>query len=184
MEKSNYSVDQLGSNLNELQIDLATTKANLDVQKDFNDHLFKQLEGASGNLTKCILENGKLTNDLDYLKKSYESNLNQIQEDLDKKEEEIQELKSKKGEELKIVENSLLLQLNQSQTEMVKLQEDFDKFIYRMARNVCCKQKVDNNAIKSYEVINGELVCLEKSGKLLNCWDEQNSDEFAAASCG
>ena len=55
------------------------------------------------------------------------------------------------------------------QDENEELTSDFDALAQNTAKNICCKAKVDNSAINSYDVIDNNIVCLESGGKELSC---------------
>lgn len=55
------------------------------------------------------------------------------------------------------------------QNEVTFLKESYEHFVANTARSVCCKARVDNPAVSSYEISNDKLVCLENGEKQLSC---------------
>ena len=60
-------------------------------------------------------------------------------------------------------------EIAQSLENLDALQQEFDDFVLGVARSICCKEKVDNPSIDSYEVSNNRLHCVEGGDNILNC---------------
>ncbi len=79
--------------------------------------------------------------------------------------------KEKKEYELKYSEKVgyLNTELNKLNQEYDELNDDFESLIKSAAKSICCKQKVDNNEINSYDVKHNKIVCSENGEHELRC---------------
>ncbi len=59
--------------------------------------------------------------------------------------------------------------LRRNITVLTESNDKYNSLSYNAARNICCKTKVDNPRINSYEVVDNKIVCLESGTKSLNC---------------
>lgn len=53
--------------------------------------------------------------------------------------------------------------------ELELLQEKFDLAVQNSARSICCKNRVDDPTINSYDLVNNKIICLKDGEKLLSC---------------
>ena len=59
--------------------------------------------------------------------------------------------------------------LAETEQKLTDLESSFDELAFNTAKSVCCKAKVDNPNINSYEISNNRLVCLEGGEIALTC---------------
>lgn len=167
--KTELTVEDYGKNLQDLTLNFEKAKTNLTSYAVFSEQLFTQIDEVNDKLTNCLLDHQKA-----------ETNLINIKLELNEKEEEIKSiLKNKNVEITKEVEEetaylkeekvACLENVNEKETELNKIQNEYEGFVKKIARSVCCKEKVDNDNINFYEVIGDQLKCLDFGRNKLDC---------------
>lgn len=104
-------------------------------------------------------------------KEMHESMLNEIEKYSDKMvdyELEIQHLADTINEILVDIEESGDL-LKERDKKIDDLTEDYENLAENAAKNICCKMKVDNSKIDSYNIVNNKIVCLESGDNDIEC---------------
>src|SRR3989344_173973 len=157
-ENGNYSVSELGSSVQNLQLQLATTKANLSLYQEVYGQVWGEVKSKEQSLSECVATREELTSQLAYVRQEWKNEVDRCQNEIDRSAQESSN--NLKAKDLEIVE--ALKQRDESN----KALENFAK---NLAKSVCCKAKVDDPSINSYEVINDNLVCITGGSNSLSC---------------
>ncbi|MBI4151693.1 hypothetical protein HY496_01875 [Candidatus Woesearchaeota archaeon] len=161
-KNSNYSLEELGQNIQTLQHKLDLSEQNLSMQNTLTGNVIQLVEKSNIELTTCLTEKAKLQAENTYTTELCDQRVKLLQqkinEDAAAQAAQTSESVTKAQEDLKLIQGQLERTLS-----------DFNSFTENTARSVCCKQKFDNPNINSYSIINHKLVCLENSGTPLAC---------------
>ena len=140
VKDSNYSIEEYGKNIKDLESKLLIADTNLSAYNEFNKRILSELEKYSNKVSEYKSELDALKINFTFSIAEYEEIINDLNMDKEKKEEEI---------------NSLKFQ--------------YDLLAKNLANNLCCKAKVDNPDIKYYKVDNNKIVCLEEGTLEILC---------------
>ncbi len=158
VDDGNISVSELGASVQELRTQLASTRANLSLYTQVYDQVWKEVKTTTGDLTSCLAEKESLSIQVETLKNEADNDLTDCKTQLDTASAAVSQQLADKDKEIVA-----------AKTERDKLEQNLALFVANIARSVCCKAKVDNLRINSYEVSNNRLVCLEDGVNALNC---------------
>ncbi|MBS3139614.1 hypothetical protein J4479_01280 [Candidatus Woesearchaeota archaeon] len=158
VDNANISVSELGATLQELRTELASTKANLSLYSEVYDKVWTEVKTTTGDLTSCLSEKEGLTLEIETVKHEAELELVECRQQQTTAAEAVNRQLAEKDKKIAEAEQKL-----------TDLKEDLDEFAFNLARSVCCKARVDNPNINSYEISNNRLVCLEDGEVALSC---------------
>ena len=157
-DSSDQSLVDVANDMNELKLKLASAQANLTLYADIYDKVWDEVKDSSDELSKCQTEKETIYTQVGYVREEWKDDIAKCE---DKQNDIIKEnlvLLNDKDEEVSNAKNDLLV-----------LEESFDNFVKNVAKSVCCKEKVDNPSINSYEVSGDKLVCLDGGENSLSC---------------
>lgn len=157
-DETNLSVSELGATVQDLRLELASTKANLSLYSEVYNKVWAEVKTTTGDLTGCLSEKEGLAVEIEDTKH--------------RSEIELAECEQKQTESTTQINQQLVdkdKKITETEQKLSDLQENFDEFAFNIARSVCCKAKVDNPNINSYEISNNRLICLENGELGLNC---------------
>ncbi len=163
VKESEYTVDELGASLRELQAETAAAQAALSTYQSLNSQLQQQTGALSENLSSALIENERLHSQLEREQQSHDQQLSLA-------EEKLTTLREERTHDIGELTTNYEATIASLEEEHVALDSEYQEFIRTIARSVCCKEKVDDPAISSYEVLNGRLVCLEEGQNELHCF--------------
>ena len=158
VDNANISVSELGATLQELRTELASTKANLSLYSEVYDKVWTEVKTTTGDLTSCLSEKEGLTLEIETVKHEAELELVECRQQQTTAAEAVNRQLAEKDKKIAEAEQKL-----------TDLKEDLDEFAFNLARSVCCKARVDNPNINSYEISNNRLGCLEDGEVALSC---------------
>lgn len=161
-KNSNYTVAELGQNLQALQHKLELSEQNLSMQNSLTGSVIQLVEKSNADLIACKTENTKLQSESKYASELCDQRVQNLQRQI---AETIAEETEQSNPDLEKAQADLKL----VQDQLSAVQGDFNAFAENTARSVCCKQKFDNPNINSYSIINNKLVCLESGGVPISC---------------
>ncbi len=131
-----------------------------------------ELNLVKGNLSACekisktlILENQNFKQKFSDL----ENNYSKLKADLAYKDQEfISKFKKLNlSYEEKLKSNSLIV--SQTKSSFDELTEKYLSLVKNSAKNICCKQRVDDSLINSYDVLNNKIICSSEGDFKLDC---------------
>ncbi|MDP3734623.1 MAG: hypothetical protein Q8R37_05330 [Nanoarchaeota archaeon] len=147
--------------IEDVRLQLAGARQNLSLYQQLSEQYKEDLDQKSTALTEAVATKTAL--------ESTQSNF----------ETTISLLESTLAEKVKTLEGSAatILKLTQEKTDEVakiteeldSLTEDYTLLVENSAKNICCKQRVDNPQINSYDITNNKVICLEDGEKMLGC---------------
>lgn len=165
VEKTNYSLEDYTANLQDLKLELSTTKSNLSLHAQFNQELQEQLSATSAQLTSCQGERATIEANLNSCTELCDGRTSVLQQQLITVEKSLSDAETKKNEAV----NSAAAQCTETQEQLKKIQANYDLLLKNSARSICCKQKVDNPDISAYTVLEQKIICVEEGGITLDC---------------
>ncbi len=180
IQGSNLTVEEYGQNIRLLTSDLEKTKVNLSAYAEFNAELQDKINVLSDEVTACKVEKEKTSSDLTHLQQTSAQEKADMEKKVRDAEQEVQSEQQKAAQEIdqKVAERtsqldqekaSCLTQLDEAQVEIDAKQGVYAAFVKKMARSVCCKERVDNPKISSYNIVDNKVVCLESGGEVIQC---------------
>ena len=137
---SNYTLEDYGRNVRQLQDDLLVSSTNLSACSTQNGHLLSMIGNLSAAAAACASEMSVLRLNLSRTQERWEESRHSMAEDYDRLEEELDE---KRDEFLRLARSA--------------------------ARRICCKEKVDDASIDSYDVDDARISCLSDGEYDLVC---------------
>jgi uncharacterized protein (DUF3084 family) len=144
VQETNYSLEDYGEKLSIIRGELSELKASGSALKS-------ELDAALSELQKTRLEAASLNLSL----------------------KELQELRDKEKASFELYYLEKIGELNtrvdKLTTELGRLENDYERLVKNTAQNICCKQKVDNPAINSYDVKSNRIVCSSEGKSALKC---------------
>ncbi|PIN74099.1 hypothetical protein COV20_00600 [Candidatus Woesearchaeota archaeon CG10_big_fil_rev_8_21_14_0_10_45_16] len=165
VEDSGLSLEGYTANVQELESKLAASTTELTLTKDFADERQKEAQQARDDFTSCEAERQSLEKQAIACEESCG-----LKEDIMAMADAKVELEvEKKTAEVNDARDSCLKTLNGHEEELRSLQENYDLLVANTARSICCKARVDDPSINSYEVINDKVSCLNGGEKALEC---------------
>lgn len=69
-----------------------------------------------------------------------------------------------------VEQKTLKNQLEDEKEKLIQSQNLYQKLAENAANNICCKQKVDNPDIDSYDIVSDKIVCLSGGSNSLACF--------------
>ncbi|MBS3120343.1 hypothetical protein J4420_01405 [Candidatus Woesearchaeota archaeon] len=192
VKESNSDLVTFTGNVNQLQDQLTSIKTNLSQYSISNEELQQQLLDASREIKICLADKDTLTtssekekldaqNTIETLRQQIQQQQDdvekqlknkdlQLEDELTKKDTEVAALLAEKDQEAEELNANCLSNLSNIQDQLSTLQKNWDELAFNAARNICCKQKVDNPNINYYTVANNKINCLESGENKLNCF--------------
>ena len=162
-------LEEYGKNIGEIAQRLTASETELEVSTLFNDELLNRVNQVADDIAICAAEKELcLQREKEFEQKIVDKET-EVETSLAGMEDTIAEKVEKRTEELKESNRQCHEDLIDKEDELDDLDENFDDFAGNAARRICCKEKVDNSQINSYEVVENKLVCLEEGGNALSC---------------
>ena len=136
------------------------------------DELQEEMKGVRDGLSECYKANEKALGELNDVR----GEKIECEEKLDFERQECSaewfalnfsfaEFKEDCSEDI----DSLREDLNEKVSDFEELERDYEKIVESSARSICCKKKVDDASINSFEVVGGKIVCLSGGENRLKC---------------
>ncbi len=137
---SNYSVEEYGKNIKELESQLLIANTNLSSCSEFNKKLLDELAKYSNKISEY-------KSDLDSLNINFTFSINKYEETI----------------------KNLIAEKEKQQEEINNLKSQYDTLAKNLANNLCCKARVDNPDIKYYKVEDNKIACVEEGILEISC---------------
>lgn len=147
--------------IEDVRLQLAGARQNLSLYQQLSEQYKEDLDQKSEALTGAVATKTAL----EAIQSNFETTISLLESTL--------------AEKVKLLEENAaaILKLTQEKTdEVAKVTEELDtiKTDYNLlmensAKNICCKQRVDNPQINSYDVTSNKVICLENGEKPLSC---------------
>ena len=144
-----------------LQFKLESAKQSLALYKGLSEQHQQELKDNSGELTDALVEKATL----EATQSNFEITIKLLEERLEEKTF----LLAEKEATLSQSERDSQEEIDGLTGEITTLQDGYDSLVENSAKNICCKNRVDNPSINYYDVINNKIICLEDGEKLLSC---------------
>ncbi|MDP3989818.1 MAG: hypothetical protein Q8Q01_01285 [archaeon] len=165
VESSGYSLDEFAQNVQSLNMEVAAVKTNLSLHQEFLQMAQGEALTAREELTVCESDRKSLEKEVVYCQESCK-----LKEDLlASTDSKITAAVEEQTKELSDAKDLCIDTLTKKDEDLASLQSQYNSLVSTMARSICCKQKVDNPEINSYDVIENKIVCLSSGSNSLSC---------------
>lgn len=152
IESSNYSMEDYGKDIRDLELKLLIYNTNLSSCVEFNKKLFSEFEKYSDKFSECKSNLSALKMNFDLSKERYGEIVENLEEELGEKNEEVDKL------------------LHEKEMEISDLELEHNLLMQNVANNICCKAKVDNPNINYYKIKDNKIVCTEEGTLSISCY--------------
>ena len=172
LDETNYTLEEFGKNIREMQLDLLTSQANLSVQSRLADELVSRFGTVSDALTTSLEQQKQQSLQLAACQEEQRRLEAQLQKEESEESEEVLSCTAQLQErerQLQGKEKAFGAAQSTSTAALASLRAEYDLLLKNTAKTICCKEKVDNPQISSYSVLNGKILCLEEGGTALSC---------------
>lgn len=132
----------------------------LDGYEQEIDNLEASLSTSKADVTDCESSKSSLESDLDSARADVSSCDSQVSE-LEKQIDETPDLQEKVDD--------LEDQVSTLTDEIDDAEDNYDSLAVNTANNQCCKSKIDNPNIDSYDLVNNKIVCMESGPLSISC---------------
>jgi len=162
-------LEEYGQNVGEIAQRLTASETELETSSKFNEELLNRVNQVADDLATCTAEKELcLTRETDFDQKITDKNT-ELETALAEMDNTIADKVEERTEELKESNRQCHEDLIDEEEKYEELEDDFDLLAANVAKNLCCKAKVDNPLISAYEVVNNKVVCLESGENSLSC---------------
>ena len=124
MEKSNYTLEEFGQNVNALRGDLLQSQTNLSLYADFLDRSERNQRETDLRLNECLVDQKKQALELTQSASLHEQKIEQFQKDSERQQENYEQQIQETEEELSTAQQECLQQLEEQQQNFALSQED------------------------------------------------------------
>lgn len=172
LDETNYTLEEFGKNIREMQLDLLTSQANLSVQSRLADELVSRFGTVSDALTTSLEQQKQQSLQLAACQGEQRRLEAQLQKEEAEESEEVLSCTAQLQErerQLQEKEKELGAAQSTSSAALANLRAEYDLLLKNTAKTICCKEKVDHPQISSYSVLSGKILCLEEGGTALAC---------------
>ena len=162
VKSSDYTLEDYGKNLKQLENNLLFLSANLSLCKENNNQLLSALNINEGKYSECKTKLGILEVNYNLTMEDYRRKLENLNIELERKNKEVETLKEEKNAAVKEI-------IDKEEEKISILKTQYELLAKNMAYNLCCKAKIDNPKIKFYKIENDRIVCLEEGTVAITC---------------
>lgn len=165
VQNSGYSLDEFAQNVESLNAEMDNIKANLSLNREYLEMTQNEVSTMKEELTSCESELKSLEIKIEHCQES-----DRIKEELlADTDEKISAAVEKQTTEINNAKDLCLDTLTKKEEELAASEAKYNSLVTNVARNICCKQKVDNPEISAYDVLENKIVCLSSGSKPLSC---------------
>lgn len=175
LQRFNYSFTDYTETIQEREADLTIAQTEFSAcavenkrlsagMEDFVTRLSDaktELSTAKTDFSLCNSENARLSSGLE----DFVDELASCSEDLAEEKTSREKVQNECGQRIE----DLLAKLEQQEAGSSTWKVKYDLLGQNTANNICCKQRVDNPAIKAYILDNNRIVCLESGALNITC---------------
>jgi len=172
LDETNYTLEEFGKNIRDMQLDLLTSQANLSMQSRLADELVSRFGTVSDALTTSLEQQKQQSLQLAACQEEQRRLEAQLQKEEAEESNEVLSCTAQLQErerQLQDKEKAFGAAQSTSTAALASLRAEYDLLLKNTAKTICCKEKVDNPQISSYSVLNGKILCLEEGGTALSC---------------
>ena len=170
IQKSNYSLTEYAENVRDLQNSLNLISTNLSLQQKFTTQIENRNKELSGQIANCLVEKDSQTLRYNLSLSSCQETTRRITFESETQREECDAALQRDEEEAIRAQQQYTSQLEQTKEILQSQQQSFNFIIADAARRICCKEKVDDPQINSYDLFNNKIVCTEEGSNELGCF--------------
>lgn len=162
IKSSNYSIEDYGKNIQELREQLSVAYTNSSACSEFNKKLMTELEKYLDKSFeyKDVLNDLKIN--LSLTKSECESNIKNLNAELNDKNREAKNTLEEKNKEINKLKE-------EKEAEINNLKGQYDLLAHNTANNLCCKAKIDNPKIQYYRIGDDKIMCMEEGALPISC---------------
>ncbi len=188
---SNYSLEDYANSINDLKGNLAVARVNSSLYAEQLSHVEKLHSDVSSAFQACSEERAQLRVGLNSSVTIHSEQVLRLQSDIDSLNEKVVEsenLRKKEVSDLTAQKDAIVrqmtterdvvvtqlndvceLKIGNTARDLEELRSEYDLLVANTARSICCKERIDDVSINSYDVLNHRVVCLSGGEKRLEC---------------
>ena len=178
--KSNYSVSDYAGSIQDLQNDVDIARVNTSLYAEQFAHIEDLHTEVTNSLSQCVEERASLGAELNASLQANTDEIARLRADVEEKKSAAAAAELARNNvvsQMTAERESLVAQTNSAcdakvktvSDDIVALQSDYDALVLNTAKNVCCKAKIDNPGVDSYDVLSDKVVCISGGEKTLVC---------------
>ncbi len=169
LRNTNASVEQYGQSLTDLNKQLSIIQANASSYAAFTSELLNKINQISNDASQISAENAQLKTKLDANTQLSNQKIKELEEKIQQKEDEADQLEQEQAAAIQTLEAKQEQELRATRGQLTSMQQQYDSLTSQTARSICCKEKVDDSSINSYEIVNNRILCMDDGNRTLSC---------------
>lgn len=144
-----------------LQLKLESAKQSFELYKGLSDQYQQDIKDNANELTDALIQKATL----EATQGTFESTISLLEERLEEKTV----LLTENEDILSKLETDNQAEIDSLNGQVTELQDSYDLLIENTAKNICCKKRVDDPSINSFDVANHKIICMEGGERSLSC---------------
>lgn len=169
LQKTNLTTQEYGQSIDQIQEELQVNNATLTSYAIFNEQLLEQVAQTTKDIAQKSAELARLNAKIEEAERVHAQKIGELQDELNEQENDAAVELTRVRAQLQNLTTAYTQTLDEKEAAIEQIISQQDIFIAQTARSICCKEKVDDAGINSYEVLNNRIFCMSNGNKTLNC---------------
>ncbi|HLC71358.1 MAG TPA: hypothetical protein VJI32_05085 [Candidatus Nanoarchaeia archaeon] len=169
LQRTNLTAQEYGQSIDEIQEELHISNATLTSYAVFNEQLLYQVTQMTQDIALKSAELARLNAKMEEAERVHAQKVLEIQDELNEQENDATVELTRAQAQLQNLTAAYTQTREEKEAEIKQITSQQDLFIAQTARSICCKEKVDDESIDSYEVVNNKIMCLQEGNRSLSC---------------
>lgn len=169
LQKTNLTAQEYGQSIDEIQEELHVSNATLTSYAVFNEQLLEQVTQMTQDIAQKSAELARLNAKIEEAERVHAQKVMELQDELNVQENDAAVELTLAQAQLQNLTATYTQTLREKENEIQQIVSQQDIFIAQTARSICCKEKVDDASIDSYEMVNNKIMCLQEGNRTLSC---------------
>jgi len=141
---------------------LMIAEANLTVCSNVKESLMSELTNVKSSTSSCLQDKDVIESTYTQLSNEYKANLTRIRNSY---EQDNTEFVQQYNLNISLINS----ELEQAKTNYNTANTNYNALVTFSGRNICCKAKIDDGTIDSYEVANNKVICTAGGENTITC---------------
>ncbi len=169
LQKTNLTTQEYGQSIDQIQEELHLSNATLTSYAVFNEQLLRQVAQMTDDLAAKSAELARLNAKLEEVQREYAQKVMELQDELTLQENDATTELSQVRTQLQNLTAAYAQNLDEKEAEIEQITSQQNLFIVQTARSICCKERVDDSSINSYEIVNNRIMCMSNGNRTISC---------------
>ena len=169
LQRTNLTAQEYGQSIDEIQEELHISNATLTSYAVFNEQLLYQVTQMTQDIALKSAELARLNAKMEEAERVHAQKVLEIQDELNEQENDATVELTRAQAQLQNLTAAYTQTREEKEAEIEQITSQQDLFIAQTARSICCKEKVDDASINSYEIVNSKIMCLQEGNRSLSC---------------